>query len=250
MTPVSFSFVRDEVMSNERKVAIITGASQGIGAGVVKTYRELGYAVVANSRNIAASEDNEVVTVAGDISDPVIATKIVETAEDRFGRIDTLINNAGIFISKPFHEYSAEDFENVLRVNVAGFFHITQRVIPLMLRQGRGHIVQITTGLVHQALAGVPSGLATLTKGGLDSVTRGLAIEYAKQGIRVNAIAPSIIKTPMHAPEHFEFFDGLHPMGRMGEVENIADAVRYLELANFVTGETLNVDGGQHAGRW
>ncbi|WP_404420890.1 SDR family NAD(P)-dependent oxidoreductase [Thalassospira australica] len=237
-------------MRNEQKVAIVTGASQGMGAGIVTSYRQQGYAVIANSRNIAASADDGIIAVAGDIGDPAVAAKIVETAQDRFGRIDTLINNAGIFISKPFDQYTVEDFDNVLRVNVAGFFHITQRVIPLMLRQGRGHIVQITTTLVNQALADVPSGLATLTKGGLDAVTRGLAIEYAKQGVRVNAVAPGIIKTPMHAPENFEFFEGLHPMGRMGEVENILDAIRYLEKADFVTGEILNVDGGQHAGRW
>lgn len=233
-----------------RKVAIITGASQGMGAGLVSAYRAFGYAVVANSRNIAASADDGTVAVAGDIGDRTVASRVVQAALDRFGRIDTLINNAGIFIGKPFTEYTVADFENVMRVNVAGFFHITQLVLPQMLRQRAGHIVQVTTTLVNQPIAGMPSGLAGLSKGGLDAVTRGLAIEYAKDGIRVNAVAPGIIRTPMHAPESLPVLGGLHPMGRIGEVQEIVDAVMYLERASFVTGESLNVDGGQHAGRW
>lgn len=237
-------------MSSPRKVAIVTGASQGIGAGLVEAYRGLGYAVVANSRNIQPSSDDNVVAVPGHIGDRTVAQRIVHVALERFGRIDTLVNNAGIFIGKPFTEYTVEDFENVMNVNVAGFFHITQLVLPQMLRQHQGHVVQVTTTLVDQPIAGMPSGLAGLSKGGLDAVTRGLAIEYAKDGIRVNAVAPGIIRTPMHPPASHPVLNGLHPMGRMGEVQEIVDAVMYLERAGFVTGESLNVDGGQHAGRW
>ncbi|ARN21996.1 SDR family NAD(P)-dependent oxidoreductase [Piscinibacter gummiphilus] len=237
-------------MSTPRKVAIVTGASQGIGAGLVEAYRGLGYAVVANSRNIQPSTDDNVVAVPGHIGDRTVAQRIVHVALERFGRIDTLVNNAGIFIGKPFTEYTVEDFENVMNVNVAGFFHITQLVLPQMLRQRHGHVVQVTTTLVNQPIAGMAAGLASLSKGGLDAVTRGLAIEYAKDGIRVNAVAPGIIRTPMHPPQTHAVLNGLHPMGRMGEVQEIVDAVLYLERAGFVTGESLNVDGGQHAGRW
>lgn len=235
-------------MKNETKVAIVTGASQGIGAGVVQAYRQLGYAVVANSRNINLSSDEGIITVAGDIGDRRVAQQVAKTALERFGRIDTLINNAGVFVSKPFTDYTEEDFRSVMDVNVGGFFHITQLAIDQMLKQGGGHVVQITTALVEHALSGVPAGLAYITKGGLDAVTRGLAMEYAKNGIRFNAVAPGIIKTPMHSPANFEFLHNLHPVGRMGEVGDVTDAIVYLEKAGFVTGETLNVDGGQHAG--
>jgi NAD(P)-dependent dehydrogenase (short-subunit alcohol dehydrogenase family) len=237
-------------MSTDRKVVVVTGASQGIGAGIVQAYRGLGYAVVANSRAIEPGPDPDIVAVAGDIAERAVAEQVVETAIDRFGRIDTLINNAGIFIGKPFTDYTVEEFERALRVNIAGFFHVTQRVVPQMLAQGRGHIVQITTTLVDQPIAGAPSGLAGLTKGGLAAVTRGLAIEYADRGIRVNAVAPGIIRTPMHAPDALAALAQLHPMGRLGEVGEVVEAILYLERAGFVTGEILNVDGGQHAGRW
>ena len=237
-------------MNTDQKVAIVTGASQGIGAGVVKAFRKAGYAVVATSRTIGAQTDEGVVPVAGSIEDRKLAERVVATAVDRFGRVDTLINNAGIFLSKPFTEYTVEDFQRVVDVNIAGFFHMTQFALAQMVKQGSGHVVQITTSLVDQALGDVPSGLATLSKGGLDAVTRGLAIEYAKRGIRVNAVSPGIIRTPMHPVEAHGFLDTLHPMGRMGEISDIAEAVLYLERASFVTGETLHVDGGQHAGRW
>jgi NAD(P)-dependent dehydrogenase (short-subunit alcohol dehydrogenase family) len=237
-------------MSSEQKVAIVTGASQGIGAGIVEAYRKKGFIVVANSRNIKPSADEGVITVAGDTSDVSVAENIVQTAIQKFGRIDTLINNAGIFIGKPFLEYTANDFDDVMRVNVKGFFNMTQLTLEQMLKQKRGHIVQITTTLVNQPIAGLGVGLASISKGGLDAVTRGLAIEYVKEGIRVNAVAPGIIKTPMHAPENYQFLSALHPMNRMGEVKEVADAIMYLEDAEFVTGEILNVDGGQHAGRW
>lgn len=235
---------------SSNKVVIVTGASQGIGAGVVAEYRRHGYAVVATSRTIKASTDDAVLAVPGDIRERAVAQRVVEAALERFGRIDTLVNNAGIYIGKPFAEYSVEDFRNVVDLNLGGFFHMTQLTLPHMLRQRSGHIVQVTTTLVHQAIAGLPSGLAMLTKGGLDAVTRGLAIELAQTGVRVNAVAPGIIDTPMHAPGMREALAALHPVGRMGEVSDIAEAIMYLEKAAFVTGETLNVDGGQHAGRW
>lgn len=235
---------------SQQKVAIVTGASQGIGAGVVAAYRKHGFAVVATSRNIQPSSDQDVLAVAGDIRERAVAARVVAAALERFGRIDTLINNAGIFIGKPFTEYTEDDFRNMVEVNLAGFFHITQLTLPHMLAQRSGHIVQITTTLVHQAIAGADAGLAMLTKGGLDAVTRGLAIEYAKTGVRVNNVAPGIIKTPMHPEATHAALAGMHPMGRMGEVSEIADAILYLENAAFVTGQTINVDGGQHAGRW
>jgi NAD(P)-dependent dehydrogenase (short-subunit alcohol dehydrogenase family) len=172
----------------------------------------------------------------------------VGTAIARFGRVDTLVNNAGIFIGKPFTEYTAEDFNAKIATNVAGFFHITQRAAKEMLKQGSGHIVSITTSLTDQASSKVPTALANLTKGGINSATKALAIEYAAKGVRVNAVSPGIIKTPMHAPETHGFLDALHPMGHMGEVKDITDAVLYLESAPFVTGEILHVDGGQSAG--
>jgi NAD(P)-dependent dehydrogenase (short-subunit alcohol dehydrogenase family) len=235
---------------SQKKVAIVTGASQGIGAGVVAAYREKGYAVVATSRNIKQGEDGDVVAVAGDIRDRAVTDRVVQTAIERFGRIDTLINNAGIFIGKPFTDYTAEDYKNVMEVNVEGFFNITQPTLRQMIKQSSGHIVQITATIVHQGIAGAPAGLAMLSKGGLYAVTGGLAIEYAKNGIRVNAVAPGIIKTPMHPPEAHDFLGTMHPISRMGEVSEVVDAITYLEDAAFVTGQTINVDGGRHAGRW
>ncbi|QND70252.1 SDR family NAD(P)-dependent oxidoreductase [Tardiphaga robiniae] len=237
-------------MDQTEKVAIITGASQGIGAGLVRAYREYGYAVVANSRSIQQGADDRIVSVPGSIDNRGVAASIVATAMQRFGRIDTLVNNAGIFISKPFTEYTDDDFRAAFAVNIAGFFHITQLAIPQMLKQQRGHIVQMTTSLVDQPLSNVPAALASLTKGGLAAVTRGLAMEYAARGIRVNAVSPGVVKTPMHSPDTYDSLSKLHPVGRMAEIDDIVDAVLYLEHAGFVTGETLHVDGGQNAGRW
>ena len=235
-------------MSNAKKVVVITGASQGIGAAVVKAFRDLDYRVVATSRSIQASSDPDILTVAGDIADPATAERVIREGVARFGRIDSLINNAGIFIAKPFTGYTHEDYANVLAVNLNGFFYITQLAITEMEKQGSGHIVNITTSLVDHAVEGVPSVLASLTKGGLNSATKSLAIEYAKRGIRVNAVSPGIIKTPMHGEETHEALGRLHPVGRMGEAGDIAQAIVYLESAGFVTGEILHVDGGQSAG--
>src|SRR5262249_25885161 len=235
-------------MGAEQKVVVITGASQGIGEALVKGYRDRNYRVVASSRSIKQSSDPDILTVAGDIADPKTAERIVSQALERFGRIDTLVNNAGIFIAKPFTDYTDEDYANILNTNLNGFFNITRRAAREMEKQGSGHIVQVTTSLVDQANSSVPSVLASLTKGGLNAATKSLAIEYAKKGIRVNAVSPGIIKTPMHGPETHEFLAKLHPMGRMGEVRDIVDAVLYLEGAGFVTGEILHVDGGQRAG--
>jgi NAD(P)-dependent dehydrogenase (short-subunit alcohol dehydrogenase family) len=235
-------------MSNERKVAIVTGASQGIGAALVKGFRDRNYRVVATSRSITQGSDPDILAVPGDIADPATAETVVREAMARFGRVDTLVNNAGIFIAKPFTDYTAEDFQAKIATNLAGFFHITQQAARAMLAQGSGHIVSITTSLTDQAVAGVPTVLANLTKGGINSATKALAIEYATQGIRVNAVSPGIIKTPMHAPQTHEFLANLHPVKRLGEVKDIVDAVLFLESAPFVTGEILHVDGGQSAG--
>jgi len=231
-----------------RKVAIVTGASQGIGAGIVAAYRELGYAVVANSRTIDQAEADDLATVAGDISDPATADLIVKTAVERFGRVDTLVNNAGVFIAKPFTEYTTEDFNAMVAINVGGFFHLTQRVIPQLQAVGGGHVVNITTTLVESALSVFPSALASVTKGGVASATRALAIEYASQGIRFNAVSPGVIKTPMHPEETHEALAGLHPLNTLGEIEDVARGVIYLEQSPFVTGEFLHIDGGQIAG--
>jgi NAD(P)-dependent dehydrogenase (short-subunit alcohol dehydrogenase family) len=231
-----------------QKVAVITGASQGLGAGIVAAYRKLGYSVVATSRTIAASQDPEILTIQGDIADPATAERVIAAGVSQFGRIDALVNNAGIFIAKPFTDYTRDEFDSLIGVNLAGFFRITQLAIARMLEQGGGHIVNITSSLVDHANSNVPAGLSLLTKGGLQAATKSLAIEYATRGVRVNAVSPGIIKTPMHPEAHHEMLGGLHPVGHMGEVSDIANAVIYLENAPFVTGEILHVDGGQSAG--
>ena len=233
----------------KEKVAIITGASQGFGASLVAAYRDAGFRVIGNSRKIGASSDPNVINVAGDIADPKTADRIISEAQ-KLGRLDTLINNAGIFVAKPFTEYTEEDYNAVLATNLAGFFHITQRALRMMEAQRKGHIVNITTTIAEQPINGVPAVLASITKGGLNSATLGLAIEYASRGIRVNAIAPGVMKTPMHPPETHAALAGLHPLGRMGEIHDIVGAVMYLENAEFVTGEIAHVDGGQSAGHW
>jgi len=235
-------------MSTEQKVAVITGASQGIGAGLVKAYRDRNYRVVATARSLGPSNDPDIVVVRGDIADRETAKRAISEGMARFGRIDTLVNNAGIFIAKPFTKYTEADYAAVLGVNTAGFFHATQLAIEEMEKQGSGHVVQVTTSLVDHAIAGVPAVLASLTKGGLNAATKALAIEYAKSGIRVNAVALGIIKTSMHPFETHVQLAKLHPIGRMGEIADVVEAVLYLEQAGFVTGEILHVDGGQSAG--
>ena len=235
-------------MSNSQRVAIITGASQGIGAGLVTAYRKLGYGVVANSRNIEESDDPMVLTVPGDIARPGVGQRIVDAALARFGRVDTVVNNAGIFIAKPFTEYTDEDYDAVTGVNMRGFFEVSRAAVAAMLENGGGHVVNISTSLVDHANSGVPSALASLTKGGLNAATKALAIEYAGRGIRSNAVALGVIRTPMHDPSSYDALAKLHPLGRLGEIDDIVDAVVYLENAAFVTGEILHVDGGQSAG--
>lgn len=235
-------------MGAEQKVAVITGASRGIGAALVTAYLERGYRVVATARTIGASVDPGVLVVTGDIADPDTAERAISEGVSLFGRIDTLINNAGIFISKPFTRYTEDDYAAMVATNLTGFFRITQRAIAQMEKQGGGHVVQISTSLVDHANSNVPSVLASLTKGGLNAATRSLAIEYANRGVRVNAVAPGIIRSSMHPVETHEQLGALHPVGHMGDVSDVVDAILYLETASFVTGEILHVDGGQSAG--
>lgn len=234
--------------STGQKVAIVTGASQGFGAAIAEGYRKLGYAVVATARSVGESGDAGLVTVPGDITDPATSRRVVDTAIERFGRVDTLINNAGVFDAKPFTDFTEDDFTRLVSVNLAGWFHITRQVVPHLLEQGGGHIVQITTSFVDHPISAVPASVSMLTKGGLQAVTKSLAIEYAGRGIRVNAVAPGIHKTALNPPETHAERAGLHPVNRMGEISDIVDGVLYLENAPFVTGEVLNVNGGQSAG--
>jgi NAD(P)-dependent dehydrogenase (short-subunit alcohol dehydrogenase family) len=237
------------VMSNTQKVAVITGASQGIGAALVPAYRKLGYAVVANSRSITPSDDPGVLAVAGDVAVPGVGARIVAEALDRFGRVDSLVNNAGVFVAKPFTDYTDDDFDLVTGVNLRGFFEVTRAAVAAMLEHGAGgHIVNVSTSLVDHALAQVPAALAALTKGGLTAVTKSLAVEYAGRGIRANTVSLGIIRTPMHPAETHDFLAALAPLGRMGDIDDVVEAVLYLETAGFVTGESLHVDGGQSAG--
>jgi NAD(P)-dependent dehydrogenase (short-subunit alcohol dehydrogenase family) len=236
-------------MNKSQKVVVVTGASQGIGAKVVEVFRALDYRIVATSRSIKPSEDENVLSVAGDIGDPATARRIISEGIARFGRIDTLVNNAGIYIGKPFTEHTAEDYATAMNVNMAGFYYITQLAIAEMEKHSSGHVVSITASIGDAAaISGVYSVLAAMTKGGISAATKSLAIEYAKKGIRVNAVAPGIIKTPMHAPETFEALGALHPVGRMGETSDIANAILFLDSAPFITGEIMHVDGGLSAG--
>jgi NAD(P)-dependent dehydrogenase (short-subunit alcohol dehydrogenase family) len=235
-------------MSSELKVAVITGASQGIGAALVKAYRDRDYRVVATSRSIKPFDDENVLALPGDVAERKTAEQAIQQGVAKFGRIDTLINNAGIFIAKPFTSYTEADYATIMGVNTAGFFHMSQLAAAQMEKQGRGHIVQVTTSLVDHASANVPSVLASLTKGGLNAATKSLAIEFAGRNIRVNAVALGIIKTPMHPTETHAQLGPLHPVGRMGEISDVVEAILYLESANFVTREILHVDGGQSAG--
>ena len=235
-------------MSTEPKVAIVTGASQGIGAGILQAFKDRNYRVVATSRSIKPVAGSDVVTVQGDIGAADTAERVFKAAFERFGRVDTLVNNVGMFMAKPFTMYTQDDYALYMSTNVTSFFNMTQRALEFMGKQGRGHVVTITTSLVDQPMSSVPAALASLTKGALSAATKALAIEYAKTGVRVNAVSPGIIKTPMHPPQAHQALAALHPMGRMGEVSDIVEAVLYLDGAAFVTGEVLHVDGGQAAG--
>jgi NAD(P)-dependent dehydrogenase (short-subunit alcohol dehydrogenase family) len=230
------------------KVAIVTGASQGIGAALVPAYRKLGYAVVATARSIGPSGDPEVLAVPADLSQPGAGAHVVQQALARFGRIDTVVNNAGVFVAKPFTDYTDDDYDTVTGVNLRGLFEISRSAVAAILAQGDGgHLLTVSTSLVDHAISQVPSALATLTKGGLSAVAKSLAIEYATRGIRVNT-ALGVIRTPMHPDETQDFLAALHPVGRLGEIDEVVDAIMYLEQAGFVTGEILHVDGGQSAG--
>ena len=232
---------------NER-VVIITGASKGIGASLVSAFCDAGYKVVANSRSIGANPNPNILTVAGDISDPKTADLVINECVGRFGRLDTLINNAGIYISKPFTQYTQVDYDSMLSTNLAGFFHVTQRALRVMELQGTGHIVNITTTAAEQPINGIPAALASLTKGGLNAITKALAIEYAQRGVRVNAVSLGIINT--HPEASYAGLEALEPLGRVGDIHDVISAIMYLENAKFVTGEISHVDGGQSAGHW
>ena len=237
------------------KTAIVTGASQGIGAGIVRGFVQRGFHVVANSRKVTQSNEvaasNQVALVDGDIGQPATAARIVETALDRFQSIDVLVNNAGIFFTKPFTDYTAEDFRSLVSTNVEGFLYITRLCIKQMLAQkAGGSIVTITAALARNPIRGVTAAVPMITKGGLETITQHLAMEYAKDGIRVNAVAPGVVLTPLHRETPRAAMESLSPLGRPSTVEEIADAVMYLAGAESVTGHILYVDGGAHFGRW
>jgi NAD(P)-dependent dehydrogenase (short-subunit alcohol dehydrogenase family) len=235
---------------NDQRVAIITGGSQGIGASLVTAYRRQGWSVVATARTMKPAEVPDVLTVEGDITDPATADRIISGALERFGRIDTLVNNAGVYISKPFTDYTAADYALVTGVNLGGFFWLTQRVIAEMLKRHGGHVVNISATLAEVANSHIPEVLAALTKGGLAAATRSLAVEYASRGIRVNAVSPGIIQTPMHPAESYQGLsaDQLPPLGHVGQVSDVVGGILFLEASPYITGEILHIDGGQIAG--
>ena len=242
-------------MSGPRKTAIVTGASQGIGAGIVNGFVERGFNVVANSRKVTQSNEvvasDHVALVDGHIGEPATVSKIVETALARFKSIDALVNNAGIFFTKPFTDYTVEDFKSLVSTNVEGFLYITQLSIKQMLVQKTGgSIVTITAALARNPIRGVTAAVPMVTKGGLETITQHLAMEYAKDGIRVNAVAPGVVFTPMNRETPKDVMESLSPMGRPSTVKDITDAVMYLTEAATVTGDILYVDGGAHFGRW
>jgi NAD(P)-dependent dehydrogenase (short-subunit alcohol dehydrogenase family) len=237
------------------KTIVITGASQGIGAGLVNTFAERGYNVVATSRSVSRSSEipasDKVVRVDGDIADPATARKVVETALSRFGRIDALVNNAGIFFAKPFVDYTLDDYRKLAATNVEGFLHLTQLVVRQMVEQKNGgSIVSITTPLISHPIAGMPVSVAMITKGGIEAASKNIAMEYARDGIRVNTVAPGIVDTPLHKDHPKDFLKTLSPMNSISSAQEIVDAVVFLTEAPHITGEVLHVDGGAHLGRW
>jgi NAD(P)-dependent dehydrogenase (short-subunit alcohol dehydrogenase family) len=237
----------------KEKVAIVTGASSGIGLGITRKLLERGYAVLATSRKVsrggALEASPRLLRVDGDIGEASTAARVLSEVRERFGRLDLLVNNAGSFIAKPFTEYTSDDYAALLSTNLAGFFHMTQHALRYMVEGGSGHVVNIGTSLSGQPVAGVPSALPILSKGGIEAATRSLAIEYAARGIRMNTIAAGFIDTPMHPPENHGFLKALSPANRLGTTAEIAEAVLYLDSASFVSGEILHVDGGAHAGK-
>jgi NAD(P)-dependent dehydrogenase (short-subunit alcohol dehydrogenase family) len=236
------------------KVAIVTGASRGIGRGIAQRLIVAGYCVVANSRKITLAKTFEpgdrLKLVDGDIGSHTVAQQVVDSAILNFGRVDLLVNNAGVFIPKPFIEYTSQDFQRAIETNLSGFFYISQLAASQMRLQKSGHIVNITSSIVDQPVAGLTGSLINLTKGGLESVTRALAIEFARDGVRFNAISPGVVNTPMHQVEAHEFLKKLSPLNRLAEVEEVVDVVQFLESAPFVNGEVIHLDGGAHAGKW
>lgn len=234
--------------SRDQRVAIITGASQGIGAGLVAAYREQGWAVVASARTIKPAKDPAVLGVEGDIREPATADRIVGEALGQFGRIDTLVNDAGVYLSKPFTDYTQDEYDTVVGVNLTGLFMLTQRVVRDMLTRSAGHIVNVAATIAERPIAAVPAVLAALTKGGVASATRSLAIEYAHRGIRVNAVSPGIIQTALHSPESYASSAAIVPLGRVGQISDVVQGVLFLESSPYITGEILHIDGGQVAG--
>jgi NAD(P)-dependent dehydrogenase (short-subunit alcohol dehydrogenase family) len=240
-------------MKTETKTAIVTGASSGIGLGITQALLERGWRVVATSRSISKSDNlkptPDLVLVDGDAGNKGTAVKAVEAALNHFGRIDLLVNNAGIYIQKAFTDYSEEDYDLVMKTNVASFFFMTQQVIPQMKKQNSGHVVDISAVVADQPSAAAPAVLAVLSKSPMAAVNKALALEYAAYNIRFNTVSPGIVNTPMHANQNHAALAKFHPLARMGEVSDIVDAVLYLQNATFVTGENIRVDGGVHAGR-
>jgi NAD(P)-dependent dehydrogenase (short-subunit alcohol dehydrogenase family) len=247
MKPSPGSTSKSGPLPSDRRIAIITGGSRGIGAGIVAGFRSAGYAVVAISRSIEAADKDDLLTIRGDITEQRTARNMVDLALDRFGRIDCLVNDAGVFIGKPFMDCTRDDYDLITSVNLAGFFNLTQRVVGQMVLQGTGHVVNVTTSLADKADSRTPAALTALTKGGLAAVTRSLAIEYAVHGVRVNAVALGVIQTAEDAGSYAGMAE-LHPLGRLGQIDDVVDGVLYLERASFVTGEILHIDGGQAAG--
>ena len=232
----------------DRRVVVVTGGSQGIGAGVVAAYRQLGWAAVANALTIKPSKDPDVLAVEGDISDPATADRVFGAAVERFGRVDTLVNNAGLYISKPFTDYTADDYALITSVNLTGFFWMTKRAIAQMLKQGGGHIINVSATVAERASSAEPAMLPALTKGGMSSATRSLAIEYASRGIRVNAVSPANIQTPMHPPAEYEALASRIPLGRVGQISDVVEGILFLEASPYITGEVVHIDGGEIAG--